>query len=117
MSAINLELPLFKRERDDPDVRDLVEMLRRRGWMTRAQIEEETGWSDRTIRGLAEASGDQVVRGPRGFNAFENCDDGEIIKAATISENQAKRMLDYGLKLKRRLHARVGAGFSAPAMG
>ena len=47
---------LFKPDRESPDVRKLLLILKSQGdWLTRKAISERTGWSDREIRMLAEA--------------------------------------------------------------
>ena len=91
----------------------LVTILRDRGWMTRRQIEELTGWDDRTIRAAAEAARDyrgrpEVVRGPLGFAVFDRATTDQIRHAQEISISQGKKMIRYGLGLRIRLHERIG---------
>lgn len=103
-----LELPLFKADRADPNVERLLRLLAAYGHLTRAQIGRITGWKDRDIRALAEAAGAEVVRGQNGFCLTSGADLDEILEAARIAISQGKKMIRYGLALKRRVHAKVG---------
>jgi len=63
--------------------------------------------------GLAEAAGDAIVRGPKGFNHFDNATVDDIHQAADIAAARGKKMLRYSIRLKRRAHARLNTR-SAP---
>lgn len=106
-ATIAPELPLFDADRDDPNVERLVRLLRAHGHLTRTQIRQITGWSERDIRALAEAAGDEIVRGQNGFCLTELAGLDEATEAARIAISQGKKMIRYGLALKRRIHARV----------
>jgi hypothetical protein len=84
-----------------------------RGWLTRRQIHELTGWSDRDVRAIAEAafaahSRPKIVRGPLGFAVFDRATDDHVLHAADIAISQGKKMIRYGLALGRALHGRIG---------
>ena len=104
------ELPFFDAEREDPNVDRFLRLLGSHGHLTRIQLRQITGWSERDIRSLAEAAGDQVVRGQNGFCLTEsalrdNLD--EVVNSAEIAISQGKKMIRYGVALKRRVHAKV----------
>jgi hypothetical protein len=107
---VQLDLPIAH---DDPRIAELITILRDRGWITRRQIHELTGWSDRDVRAIAEAafaaSGrPKIVRGPLGFAVFDRATDDQIHHAADIAVSQGKKMIRYGLALRRALHSRIG---------
>ena len=102
------ELPLFKADADDANVERFLGLLRHYGRLTRRQFVSITGWTERDLRALAEAAGAQVVRGQEGFCLFERADAEQVLRAAEAAISQGKRMIRYGLALKRRLHGRVG---------
>lgn len=92
---------------------ELVALLRDRGWLTRRQIHDLTGWDDRSIRSAAEAAVDAkgrpaIVRGPMGFAVFERATVDAISHASEIAISQGKLMIRYGVGLKHRLHERIG---------
>jgi hypothetical protein len=58
------------------DVSKLLSVLMTLGWMTRKQLASHLSWSERSIRAVAEAAGDDIVRGPKGFREFRPCDTG-----------------------------------------
>jgi len=106
-----LELPLFRAAPEDPNVERLRELLHTYGWLKREQIVKLTGWSERTVRALAEAMGADVVRGQAGFKLTADLADEEIglgLQAARVRIAQGQHELRYGLALLRRLHGRVG---------
>jgi len=105
-----IELPLFRASPDDPNVQRFLRLLEAHGHLTRAKLSAITGWNERQIRMLAEAAGDEVVRGQNGFCLTDRAlreNLGEVQEAAEMSISQGKKMIRYGLGLKRRIHARV----------
>jgi len=102
-----LELPLFRASREDPSVQRLVALLHQYDHLTRRQLCQLTGWTERDVRALAEAAGDDVVRGQAGFSMFYKSTADEILVAAEIAISQGKKMIRYGVALKRRLHTRI----------
>lgn len=105
-----LDLPIAL---DDPRIAELLTLLTDRGWLTRRQLHELTGWNDREVRAIAEAAfmatgRPQIVRGPLGFCAFDRATDDQVHHASDIAVSQGKKMIRYGLALRRRLHQRIG---------
>jgi hypothetical protein len=103
-----IELPLFKAEKFDPSVGKFLELLAIHGHLTRRRFAELTGWTDRDVRALAEAAGEKVVRGQKGFCLFDAATIDEALDAAQDAISQGKKMIRYGVALKRRIHGRVG---------
>lgn len=102
------DMPLFLAQPADPNVDRFLGLLRHYGRLTRRQVAAITGWNERDIRALAEAAGDQVVRGQHGFTLAESADLEEIKHAADAAISQGKKMIHYGVALRRRAHGRIG---------
>lgn len=102
------DMPLFLAAPADPNVDRFLGLLRHYQRLTRRQMSAMTGWSERDIRALAEAAGDQVVRGQAGFTLTETADLVEIQHAAEAAISQGKKMIRYGVALRRRAHRRIG---------
>lgn len=102
-----IQLTLLAPDVTEAHVDDLLRLLRDQGWLTRRKLCPLTGWSERTIRAVAEQAGDRVVRGPRGYNVPESCSVDELIHAAGIAESQGKKMIAYGQALRHVAHRRV----------
>ena len=92
------------------DVQRLKDFLGLEGWQTRHEVSTCLGWSERKIRDVAESMGSEIVRGQRGFKLtadLEREDLGIAAQAADAALSQGKRMIRYGLGLKRKLHAQL----------
>lgn len=98
---------MFAEGEAEAHVEELLQLLHTYGWLTRRALKQIEGWSERTTRAIAEAAGDRVVRGPRGFNAFEKCSLDEIEHCAAIAEGQGNKMINYALALRKRAHRRL----------
>lgn len=98
---------MFSEGLTEAHVEELVSLLHAHGWLTRRDLKERRGWSPRFVRSIAEAAGDRVVRGPRGYNAFENCSLDEIEHCAAIAEGQGTKMIGYAVSLRTRAHRRL----------
>ena len=111
MDATLQDLPLFTALATDPNVDTLKHLLRAHGHLSRAQLTQMTGWTERDVRALAEAAGSDIVRGQHGFALFDPLFDAggadEINRAAEASISQGKKQIRYGMALKRRLHQRI----------
>lgn len=105
---MNDQLQMFAPDLTQAHVDELLRTLRLYGWMTRQQLRQLKGWSPRFVRAIAEAAGNQVVRGPRGFNAIEKCSLDEIEHCAAIAEGQGTKMIAYSVALRSWAHRRVG---------
>lgn len=112
MSAVQKDFP-FPVEKENVNVRWVVDTLKANGWTTRRELLRQAGlayndWNARWIRKLMEAAGDDVVKGQKGFNHIKNCTVEEMREAAKQSISQGKEMVHYGIRLLRRAHAMVG---------
>ena len=85
-------LPLFKAQKEDPNVDRFLALLRAYGHLTRKQIGAITGWTERDVRALAEAAGLEVVRGQKGFCLFDGAAADEIL-AMGEKDNPYERTL------------------------
>jgi hypothetical protein len=95
----------------DAEVAEFLGVLAAHGWQTRRQLGDRLGWSDRQIRDVAERAGAQVVRGQLGFKLVAQVTRDDLpvaVEAAQAAIAQGKKMIRYGLRLKRRLHEVVG---------
>lgn len=80
------------------------------GWQTRQQLSSALGWSERKIRDVAESMGSEIVRGQKGFKLTSDLGRDDLSAAAQAADaalSQGKRMVRYGLSLKRKLHQRI----------
>lgn len=102
------ELPLFQTAPGDPEVERFLYLLAHYGRMTRRDFLIVAKWQPRTVRMLAEAAGDQVVRGQFGFELVEFASLDEVKHAAEIAIAQGKKMIAYGTKMLNRAHQKVG---------
>jgi hypothetical protein len=108
-TAPQKELP-FAYAPADPNVAWLETLLQGHGgWMTRRDIELNTGGavSDRDIRALASAS-EWIISGQRGYKHIEHASPEETSHAAAWLESQAKQMSDRAGKIRRNAHRRIG---------
>lgn len=93
------------------DLDHLRARLQQTGWQTRSQLSEHFGWSERYIRDLAEALGPEIVRGQAGFKLTSQLTRDELPLGQQASDafiSQGKKMLRYGLALRRKLHEKLG---------
>jgi hypothetical protein len=100
----------FKEQLNDAEIALLRSHLEAHGWQTRRQICEALSWTERQVRINAEALGSEVVRGQAGFKLTAQItrQDMEMaLQAADAALSQSRKMADYGLALKRRLHALI----------
>lgn len=92
------------------DLAELRSHLSETGWQTRAQLVSSLGWCERKIRDVAESMGSEIVRGQRGFKLTADLQREDLSAAAQAADaalSQGKRMIRYGLALKRQLHAKI----------
>lgn len=105
-AAIQLE---FVSDEPTPEsVGAFVGYLSWNGWRTRRHLTRHFGIRERQVRLLAERAGTEVVRGPKGFAHIEHVDADEARHCAEIAISQGKKMIRWGLGIKRRLHQRIG---------
>ena len=98
---------------EQADVEELRRVLRELGcWVKREQLVRLTGWSERTLRDLLHALGADVVRSTEeGFKLTDDLTDDELgiaKRAADFAVAQARVQGTYGVRLRRRLHGRIG---------
>ncbi len=92
------------------DVARLTIWLHGYGWQTRQQISGALCWSERKLRDVAESMGSAIVRGQRGFKLTADLERDDLSAAAQAADaalSQGKRMIRYGLALKRQLHTKL----------
>ncbi len=92
------------------EVARLTAHLRAEGWQTRHDLAASLGWSERKIRDVAESMGSAIVRGQRGFKLTADLGRDDLSAAAQAADaalSQGKRMIRYGIALKRKLHAQL----------
>lgn len=82
----------------------LLRTLRGRDWMTRRQLEKETNFTDRTIRGLANASDGQIISGQKGYKLTRESTLEEIRHAANWLKHQAAEMQRRAIAIERQRH-------------
>lgn len=105
------QITFFPEGVSDSHVAQLLAILATHGWQTRKQLVERTGWSEREVRAVVELAGSQVVRGQSGFKLTSQItrDDLPIaVQAAQAAISQGKKMIRYGLALRRRIREVVG---------
>ena len=98
---------------EQADVEELRRVLRTVGtWVKREQLVRLTGWSERTLRDLLQALGADVVRSTeKGFKLTDDLTDDELgigKRAAEFAISQAREQGTYGVRLRRRLHQKLG---------
>ena len=104
------ELNFYRPGVTGQDIDALKALLSRAGWQTRADIRAALGWCDRKTRDTAESLGSEIVRGQRGFKLTSELQREDLSAAAQAADaalSQGKRMIRYGLALKRQLHAQI----------
>lgn len=92
------------------DVNQLRAALAGSGWKTRRQLTAFFGWGERKLRDVAESMGSEIVRGQRGFKLTRDLERDDLSVAAQAADaalSQGKRMIRYGLALKRKLHSQL----------
>lgn len=112
---MNPQLELILQDLTQADVDEFVQLLKSRSqggpdaspWLTRKELVQLLGKSERDIRALAEAAGPEIVRGQKGFAHFDNAPLDLIKEAADQAQAQGKKMLRYSIRLRRRAHARI----------
>ena len=108
MNALPTQLELVPEDQVQDQVAQLVRVLTSAGWCTRKILHLRLGWDERTIRAVAEAAGDRIVRGPKGFCLFDDASLDDIKHAIAICEAQSTKMAAYSLTLRQKLHGRIG---------
>ena len=103
---------LFKPDRESPDVRKLLLILKSQGdWLTRKAISERTGWSDREIRMLAEAAVDErggvIVSWQKGLCHRDHVTCEDMTSAGDQFISQGKHMIKRGIGMKRLAHDKL----------
>lgn len=108
MNATSTQLELVPEEQVQDQVYQLIRVLTSAGWCTRKVLHLRLGWDERTIRAVAEAAGDRIVRGQKGFCLFEDASTDDILAACNGLESQASKNTAYCLALRSKLHGRIG---------
>lgn len=104
-----LELKSFQAAPTDANVLELERILdEARGWLTASVICSKTGWHDRQVRELAEASPD-VISGQLGYKHIRHASPEELAHFFHWMSSQAKKMWKRVQRVRRRAHQLVGA--------
>ncbi len=105
------QLPLsFERAKAEaPGVSDLVEFLRGKDWLSRAQISAATGWDERKVRELASES-DAVISfpGSPGYKLLAACTREEYERYRLARRSQARDMIAKVIRTDRIFFRRPG---------
>jgi len=102
------QLELVPEDSIEADVGRLIRTLTSAGWLTRKQLAPYVGWDERRIRAVAEAAGDRIVRGQKGFCLFDAATAEEITAACGALESQAAKNTSYCIAMRSKLHRRIG---------
>ena len=95
---------LFRSGEDDSRLDELRALLEERGWLTASQISAATGWNDRVIRQLAEASRGEIMSGQKGYRLTREASADERDHSAAWLESQARKMLVRAHRIRRVHH-------------
>lgn len=109
--ATQLELANLAKHYSEQDMRAFRDQLRANGWQTRRQLCQALGWEERKVRSIAEALGDEIVRGQAGFKLVSMIERDELGKAVQARDQaiaQGKRMIRYGYRLGRKIRELMG---------
>ncbi|MEM8550699.1 MAG: hypothetical protein AAGF10_07905 [Verrucomicrobiota bacterium] len=86
---------LFREPPDNPDVGALERFLDGRGWLTYKQLKGHfPDWSDRYVRGLAEASEGRILSGQKGYKLTRQASPEEYQTCRSGWLSQSNRMRD-----------------------
>jgi hypothetical protein len=86
----------------------LALLWRQRDWLTAAEIDLQTGWSDRKCRALAAASEGRIISGNRGYKHTAHATPEEFQEFYGRMTEQGKAMLARAEQARRVHHACVG---------
>jgi hypothetical protein len=105
--------PLFTIKPDHPNVKWMLELVKKNGWMTRKEIIRAAGRpvnddNIRWIRALANACGGKILKGQRGFKPLEDGTAAEISAVMNQTKSQIGESQRYLLQLMHEYHRRLG---------
>jgi hypothetical protein len=100
------DLPLFHRAitTDSSEQVDAVLRALGRDWLTAAALGRLTGFSDRTLRSIANESDGAIISGQRGYKSTRYATIDEINHASNWLVSQAKKMERRAIAIQRRRH-------------
>lgn len=103
------DLPLFAaRHREPADCTEIITVLRAltgAGWKTARQLGAMTGFNERTLRSLANASDGQIISGQQGYKLTREATRDEIHHAANWLKHQAAEMQRRAIAIEKQGHA------------
>lgn len=87
----------------------VAHLLDHPGFHTAAQLHQRLGFSDRTIRKLAESSGGLIISGPGspGYCHLDHCPVEKLNHIANTLQSQGKLMLRRSIAMRRKAHQRL----------
>lgn len=74
------------------DVERLIAKLSGKGWLNASTLKPLTGWNDRKIRAVANASNGRVISGQKGYRLTSEATRAEIDHACNWLRHQATEM-------------------------
>lgn len=108
ISDPQLELRPFQSSPADPNAAELRRILRERpAWLSARDLAKLTGWSDRQIRQLANASDGWIISGQAGYKHVLNATQEEVHHSSAWLISQGKQMIRRGLDQRRRAHSLI----------
>jgi hypothetical protein len=113
ISDPQLELPILPPRYEDPNIEYLVELLYGMDWVTAAELTQlisariKENWSERKIRGLAEAASPEIISGQLGYRHIDSATLEEIHHFVQWMESQARKMIRRAEAVRRRAHGRI----------
>ncbi len=107
-------LPLFRVEKDDPQVTRFVDLLLSHGgWLNSREALEALGLEDtdnarRALRAWAEAAESELISGQRGYKHVDKATAEEIGHFCSWMESQGEKMKLRAARTRARAHGRIG---------
>lgn len=102
------DLPLFATQPapatppPNPELTAVLLELRQGNWLTARTLRHRLGYSDRTLRAVAEASDGQIISGQQGYKLTRCATSDEITHAANWLHSQAQKMENRSIAIRRR---------------
>jgi hypothetical protein len=98
----------FRQSAPTVDKADLAQLLHQLtiapSWMQASHLTALTGFSDRKLRALANASGGQIISSPRGYRLTRHATIEEISRCTATLRSQANAMTDRAIQIDRVYH-------------
>lgn len=76
----------------ETDIRTIISVLAGQNWLAASALQSITGFDDRRVRAIAEASKGQVISSRYGYRLTREADQGEVLRCQRTLRSQARRM-------------------------